>query len=213
MPCPKPQLCLRWASHIHAGAIMEAEDLQGSSQGNPVVWRSWYHTHPSPKSCDSNCPPSSRAEASQGRIRTWKTIVWFPWPSSCCQGWWAACLLASLPFGEAGIPHSRWGSKRGDPNSHPCFLFPESRLPAEQKPPTGTGPHRSRHWAPGMPPWDYQGETVWGGIYLLTPKVQTCHPQAFLSCLPHLSPISLNPLSLFSTQDYFWLSYQPPPDW
>lgn len=82
MPCPKPQPCLRWASHIHYGAITEAEDLQGSSQGNPVVWRSWCHTHPwAPKSCNSNCPPSSRAEESQGRIRTWQTIVWFLWPS------------------------------------------------------------------------------------------------------------------------------------
>lgn len=36
-----------------------------------------------------------------------------------------------------------------------------------------------------------------------------------LSCLPHLAPIILNPtiLYLFSTQDYFWLSYQSPPDW
>lgn len=35
------------------------------------------------------------------------------------------------------------------------------------------------------------------GCYLLTLKVQTCHPQAFLSCLLHLSPIILNPAILY----------------
>lgn len=209
MPCPKPQPCLRWASHIHYRAITEAEDLQGSSQGNPVVWRSWCHTHPwAPKSCNSNCPPSSRAEESQGRIRTWQTIVWFLWPSSCCYVFWHF-----FPLERQG-PHTQGEAARGV-TQIPILASPSQRADCQQnkKPPTGTGPHRSRHWAPGMPLWDHQGETVWGGIYLLTPKVQTCHPQAFLSCLPHLSPISLNPLSLFSTQDYFWLSYQPPPDW
>lgn len=52
------------------------------------------------------------------------------------------------------------------------------------------------------------------GCYLLALKAQTCHPKACLSCLPHVSPIILNPaiLSLFPTQDYFWSSYQSPPD-
>lgn len=66
----------------------------------------------------------------------------------------------------------------------------------------GQGHTGADPWAPGMSLWDYQGETSLCevGCYLLTPKVQTCHPQAFLSCLPHLSPFSLNPaiLSLFS---------------
>lgn len=199
MPCPKPQTHLGWASHIRA--IMEMEDLQGSSQGNLVVWRSWCWGSGGtnitvPTAVTQTIPPAPGLD-SLGQIRTWHhqqfglqgmislssgiSSLWTGRDPALRvrqqEGWPKFSLLDSL-------------SQRGEQAA--------SRTKSHQQ---GQG-HTGADWAPGMPLWDYQRETLLCevGSYLLTPKAQTCHPQAFLSCSPHLSPISLNPaiLSLFS---------------
>lgn len=135
------------------------------------------------------------------QIRTWHhnslgslTII-ICW---CLLRIWPSCLLASPPSGKAATLHSGQGREKGDPNSHSLLPFPREQAASRIKSHQQGQVHTGADWAAGMPLWDYQGQTLLCevGCYLLTPKAQTCHPQAFLSCLPHLSPISLNPAIL-----------------
>lgn len=171
---------------------METEDLQGSSQGNPVFWRSWClgcrcHTHHCPNSWDTNYPLSSRAgqpEARQDRSGHNNSLVSLTiiihW---CLLRMWPAC--PSLPTETV---HWRWGSKRGDPNSHSLFPFPReqaaSRIKSHQQ---GQG-HTGADWGAtmGLPGRDV---AVWGGMLFINTKSTNLSspsfPFLFTSPLPY----------------------------
>lgn len=218
MPCPKPQTCLRWGSHIEA--MMEAEDLQGSSQGNPV-WRSWgwAHTYHCPYSCDSNYPPSSKAGSlNQVRDRprhgTNNSLVSLTiiicW---CLLRIWSAFFWHLFLLERQGrdVPQPKVRQQEGWPK------FPLLASQQNRKPSTGTRPHRSRlgskNATMGLPGRDV---AVWGGMLFISTKSKNLSSPSFPFLLTSPLPYQLKScysLSLFSTQDYFWLSYQPPPDW
>lgn len=216
MPCPKPQTHLGWASHIRA--IMEAEDLQGSSQGNLLVWRSWCWGSGGtnitvPTAVTQTIPPAPGLD-SLGQIRTWHHqqfgLQGMISLSSGISSLWTGRDLALRVRQQEGWPKFSLLdslSQRGEQAA--------SRTKSHQQ---GQG-HTGADWAPGMPLWDYQGErdvAVWGGILFINTKSTNLSspsfPFLFTSPLPYQLK-SCYSLSLFSSQDYFWLSYQSPPDW